>query len=593
MSTGLFLLPGLAYAQAGPAVIVSYFFAGLLAASGLFSQAELASAMPKAGGTYFYVTRSMGPAVGTVYGLITLVALSLKAAFELLGMAVFTGFIVDFDVRVIAIILCLGFIGINLRGTKQASRVQVILVGIILAAIIIYLVKSAPFIRATRFEPFAPTGLLGILGGAGFVFVSFGGLLKIASLAEEVKDPGRILPVGMISSLFAAWLIYMLVIFITVGVLSGEVLSGSLTPLSDAAQATLGSWGRILLSIVAILAFSSAANAGIMGASRYPLALSRDGLLPHYFAEINNRFRTPHYAILVTGALMIGAMFLDLQVIIKAASSVLILTYIFACFAVIILRESRLQNYQPKMKSPLYPWTQVLGISGFVLLLLEIGSEALLISAALIVGGLFVYWFYGRIRAGREYALLHLIERLTAKELTSHHLETELKEIIRERDELQKDRFDRVIERSIILDTNGAIFAEEFFKHASDALSEILGINPNIILQKLLDRESESSSVLTPCLAIPHIVIEGEGRFEILLARCKEGIYFSDAAPHVHAVFILIGTRDERNYHLQALAAIAQIVQEHDFEKRWLEARSAEALRDLVLLGKRKRHFDT
>jgi mannitol/fructose-specific phosphotransferase system IIA component (Ntr-type) len=193
----------------------------------------------------------------------------------------------------------------------------------------------------------------------------------------------------------------------------------------------------------------------------------------------------------------------------------------------------------------------------------------------------------------REYALLHLIERLTAKELTGHHLEAELKEIIRERDDLQKDRFDRLIERSIVLDLDGAVFAEEFFQHAADALSEKLGINPNIILQKLLDRESESSSVLTPCLAIPHIVIEGDGRFEILLARCKEGIYFSDAAPHVHAVFILIGTRDERNYHLRALAAIAQIVQEPDFEKKWLEARNAEALRDLILLGKRKRHFDT
>ncbi len=593
MSSGLFLLPGLAYAKAGPAVIVSYFLAGLLATSGLLSQAELASAMPKAGGTYFYVTRSMGPAVGTVYGLITLMALALKAAFELLGMAIFTGLVINLDTRVTATLLCVFFIGVNLRGTKQAGRLQVLLVAGILAAMAIYLVESVSDIQVTHFEPFAPTGYLGILGGAGFVFVSFGGLLKVASLAEEVKDPGRILPVGMIASLFTAWLIYMLVIFVTVGVLNGTQLSGSLMPLSDAAEVSMGSWGRIFLAIVAILAFSSAANAGIMGASRYPFALSRDGLLPRFFGEINERFNTPHHAILLTGALMIAALLLNIEVIIKAASSVLILTYIFACLAVIILRESRLQNYQPKMKSPFYPWTQILGIIGFVLLLLEIGREALYINLVLIVGGLFVYWFYGCIRAVREYALLHVIERLTAKELTGHHLETELKEIIRERDDLQKDRFDRVIERSIILDSDGAVFAEEFFQNAADALSEKLGINPNIILQKLLDRESESSSALTPCLAIPHIVIEGEGRFEILLARCKEGIYFSDAAPHVHAVFILIGTRDERNYHLRALAAIAQIVQEPDFEKKWLEARNAEALRDLILLGKRKRHFDT
>jgi amino acid transporter len=248
---------------------------------------------------------------------------------------------------------------------------------------------------------------MGVLAGAGFVFVSFGGLLKVASLAEEVKNPGKILPLGMIAALAAAWALYMAVIFITVGVLDGGKLAGSLTPLSDAARVSIGEGGRILLAVIAILAFSSAANAGIMGASRYPLALARDGLLPHYFGMINERFKTPHYAIIVTGVLMITALFLDIQVIIKAASSVLILTYIFACLAVIILRESHLVNYQPRMKSPLYPWIQIVGIFGFFLLLYEIGKNAIVISIVLIIGGLFVYWFYGRIRtAGIRVAAL-------------------------------------------------------------------------------------------------------------------------------------------------------------------------------------------
>ena len=89
ISSGLFVLPGLAHAQAGPAVVVSYFLAGLLALTGMLSQAELVSAMPKAGGTYFYVTRSMGPAVGTVDGLLTWFSLTLKSAFALIGMAAF------------------------------------------------------------------------------------------------------------------------------------------------------------------------------------------------------------------------------------------------------------------------------------------------------------------------------------------------------------------------------------------------------------------------------------------------------------------------------------------------------------------------
>ena len=114
ISSGLFILPGLAHAQAGPAVIISYLLAGLLAMTGMLSQAELVSAMPKAGGTYFYVTRSMGPAVGTVDGLIEWFSLSLKSAFALVGMAAFTVLIININVHIIALTLCLVFIVINM-----------------------------------------------------------------------------------------------------------------------------------------------------------------------------------------------------------------------------------------------------------------------------------------------------------------------------------------------------------------------------------------------------------------------------------------------------------------------------------------------
>ena len=122
ISSGLFVLPGLAHAKAGPAVIVSYLIAGVLAMTGMLSQAELVSAMPKAGGTYFFVMRSMGPAVGTVDGIITWLSLSLKTAFALVGMAAFTGMITDIDIRVIAVALCIVFFVINVVGIKEAGR---------------------------------------------------------------------------------------------------------------------------------------------------------------------------------------------------------------------------------------------------------------------------------------------------------------------------------------------------------------------------------------------------------------------------------------------------------------------------------------
>lgn len=238
---------------------------------------------------------------------------------------------------------------------------------------------------------------------------------------------------------------------------------------------------------------------------------------------------------------------------------------------------------------PFYPWVQIIGILGLGFLIFEMGSEALIITIILIVGGIFTYWFYGRIRASREYALLHLIERITAKELTTYSLEAELKEIIRERENIVKDRFDHLVENAIVLDIDKTICVDEFFHIAAGVLSEKLNMESTAIFKSLLDREQENSTVLSPGLAIPHIIIEGEHKFDLLLVRCKGGINFSKNHPSIHAVFVLIGTKDERNFHLFALAAIAQIVQDTQFDKQWLNAKNKESLKDIVLLGKRKR----
>ena len=590
ISSGLFLLPGMAHARAGPAVIASYLIAALFALTGLLSQAELVSAMPKAGGTYFYVKRAMGPAMGSVDGLVTWFSLTLKSAFALVGMAAFTAYIINLDVRLIALTLCMVFVVLNLVGIREAARVQVVLVVGLIAALTVYIVRGVPSVTVENLAPFNPYGLGAVLSTAGFVFVSYGGLLKVASVAEEVKDPGRVVPLGMILSLLVVGLLYVAVVFVTSGVMDDAMLDISMTPISDGAAVFLGSKGRIILGIAAIFAFISTANAGIMAASRYPLALSRDKLLPGILGRVNERFKTPHFAILTTGIVMSAFLFFRLDVLVKAASAVMILTYSFSCLSIIILRESRLQNYQPVFRSPLYPWVQIAGIAGSIFLLAGMGKTALTTAAAALFCGFLVYWVYGRIRSGREFALLHIIERITAKELTTRSLESELKEIIRERDDIVKDRFDHLIENAIVMDVAGPLKTDEFFALVADEMADRLGVEKAIMMKLLHDREKDSSTVLTPCLAIPHIVVTGVERFEILLARCREGVEFSASSPNVRAIFVLAGSRDERNFHLRALAGVAQIVQDPHFEEKWTRAKGREDLRDLILLGKRQRH---
>ena len=438
-------------------------------------------------------------------------------------------------------------------------------------------------------RPFAPGGFRAVFATAGFVFVSYGGLLKVASIAEEVEDPGRVIPRAMIMSLVITGVAYVLIVFVTSGVLSAAALDASLTPISDGAFAFMGAGGRTALSIAAILAFLTTANGGIMAASRYLLALGRDGLVPQALGTVGARFGTPHVSLMATGVLVAVALLVRLDALVQAASVVFMMTYILANGAVIVLRESGLHNYRPSFRAPGYPWLQIAGIVGILFVVLEMGEGSFITVALLVVAGFCVYWFYGRTGRSRESALVHVIRRIAARQLVTGSLEKELKDVIRERDGIVRDRFDRLVEDSLVLDLEGTKTAEEFFDLASKALAPRVGVSPPVLFEALRARERESSTVLAPGLAIPHVFIEGEGAFGMLLARSREGITLSDEKPPVHIAFVLVGSGDERSLHLWALSAIAQVVRSADFEELWMTAMNEQALRDTVLLADRRR----
>jgi len=589
ISSGLFILPGMAHEMAGPGVIWSYLLAGVLATAGALSIAELTTAMPKAGGDYFFIMRGFGPGVGTVAGLLSWFSLSTKSAFAIVGMATFVAMVVHLHGLIAGALLVAVFVGLNLVGVKEAARAQVVLVVALFILLGVYIVVGMSHVRTELLIPFAPYGLAAIFTTTGFVFVSYGGLLNVASIAEEVHQPGRTIPLGLVLSLVAVTLCYTLAVVVTSGVIDSEALDGSLTPLSDGGRGILGQFGFVAMSVGAVLAFVSTANAGIMSASRYLLALSRDRLLPSPLAAVNRRFGTPHWAIAVTGTVILLSLLLKLDVLVEEASTVLILANVLSCLSVIVLRESGLQNYRPSFEAPLYPWLQIATMLGLVFVLFEMGLVAYFISAGLILAGFLTFWFYGRQRVRQESALLHLIERLTARELVTGSLERELRHIVHERDEVTLDRFDRLVEQAPVLDLDEHVSAERFFAAAAEALAPRLDMQPEALGDMLHRREKQSSTLLGPSLAVPHVVVPGEKRFELLIARAQRGIDFPGESPEVKAVFVLAGTRDERNFHLRALAAIAQTVHGKDFEQRWMSATSDQGLRDIVLLSKRGR----
>jgi APA family basic amino acid/polyamine antiporter len=591
ISSGLFVLPGLAHAKAGPAVFLSYLIAAVLAIPAMFSKAELVTAMPRAGGDYFYATRSMGDAAGTVVGFVSWFALSFKSAFALVGMGAYAALVMDLPIKMIAAALCVVFTVVNLAGIRRAGRFQVFLVLGLLTLLSVYFFRGLPHVNPMKMTPFMPNGFGSVLATAGFVFVSYGGLTKVASIAEEVKDPGKTIPRAMFLSLSVVALLYALVVLVTAGVLDAEELDHALTPISDGARVFMGRAGEVLLAVAALLAFISTANAGIMSASRYPIAMSRDGIAPPFFQKVNARFGTPHFSILSTGVFMLVVVLaLKLDLLVKVASTLVMMLFVIANLSVLIMRESRIQNYQPTFHSPLYPWMQLAGIVAGVALVVNMGVLPVFAAALFVSGALIWYLLYARANVNRQAAIVHVVERITNKKLTSYSLETELKGILRERDEIVEDRFDHLIKESVVLDIDGALTVEEFLTKVSDVMAPRLNLDSANLLALFTEREEESTTALRPGLAIPHIVIQGSGKSDILLARCKEGITFAESVPPVNAVFVLVGTRDERHFHLCALMAIAQITEEPDFDSRWMAARSVDELRDIVLLGERRRH---
>ncbi len=595
ISSGLFVLPGLAFAKTGPAILISYVIASLLVIPAMLSKAELSTAMPKAGGTFFFIDRSMGPMMGTIGGFAAWFSLAFKSAFALVGIGVFAillnpGF-TEIQMKIIAVFFCLLFTAINIRGTKHTGKTQVAIVLGLLSLLIFYIIAGVFFIEPSNFTNFAPYGYGSIFSTAGLIFISFGGLTKVCSVAEECKKPGRNIPLGM----FLAWgiisLIYIFVLFITIGVSNPLQLSTSLTPISLGADGIpfLAGFGGMIMAIAAILAFISTANAGILAASRDPMAMGKDQLIPDSFAKISKR-GTPTFSILFTSAFMILViLFLDIESLVKTASLLKILLFIFVILSLIIMRESKIRHYRPKFKSPFYPWVQIAGIFGLVFLIFEMGLIPMFIVGFFILFGFLWYWFYARDKIWREYSLLHVFERVTGKKTSTFMTDEELREILIERDDITEKRFEEIIKKSEIIDIDKILHPKKLAHLISHKLSEKLNIDEKKLYKILRRKERDSNIIIHPGVAILSHTIKGRDKFEILLIRSKKGLIISDDVDPINAFVLIVTSPDLKNFYHHSLMWFVQIADKTDFKEEWLNAKDSEELRDIILSSWRKR----
>jgi amino acid transporter/nucleotide-binding universal stress UspA family protein len=419
IGSGIFILPALALKIAGPAVIFAYALAGLLVVPAALSKSEMATAMPEAGGTYIYIERGMGPLLGTIAGVGTWFSLSFKGALALVGGVPYLLLLdaIDLPMKPVALGLATVLILINVLGAKQTGRLQVVIVVVMLAALGWFAAGSAPSVQSANYADFFGSGIGGLLAATGLVFVSYAGVTKVASIAEEVEDPGRNIPLGILGSLAFTTVLYVAIVTVLVGATEPGTIAGSATPVADAANSTLGQVGVVAVILAAVLALISTANAGILSSSRYPFAMSRDDLAPPSLSAVSDRFGTPVTSITLTGAvLLLLIAVVPILEIAKLASAFQILVFGLINLAVVAFREGS-PEYDPEFRAPLYPWIQMFGVVSSVLLLTQMGTVALVGALTITVGSIGWYLVYVRPRVSREGAATDAIRRHVGEEV--------------------------------------------------------------------------------------------------------------------------------------------------------------------------------
>ncbi|SDR42501.1 amino acid transporter [Natronobacterium texcoconense] len=399
IGAGIFVLPGPAAEGAGPASALSFGIAGLIALVATMCAVELATAMPKAGGPYYFTSRAMGPLVGTVVGFGAWLALIFKGSFALEGLGWYVTEFSAVPVLGVAIVGGLLLILINWVGAEETGHLQNFVVIGLVAILAVFAGGGLFAANAELWSPFATTGVEGVITTTGLVFISYLGIVKATAVAEEVEDPGRTLPRALFGAVVFVTLLYVGVMLIVTGVMPIEAIAGSDAPVAEAGRLFLGGLGGAVIALAGIFATVSTANAAILSSSRFPFAMSRDGLVTRKLGKPSPRFGTPARSIWLTGGVMIAlVLILEVEDLAKLGGTFGILVFALLNVTVVLLRRSRPEWYDPDYRVPFSPVLPILGSVAALALIPFMGVLSQVSAVAFVLAG--VGWYYVQTQRG-------------------------------------------------------------------------------------------------------------------------------------------------------------------------------------------------
>lgn len=431
IGAGLFSITGIAAAQyAGPAIIISFIFAFIGCALAGVCFSELASMIPLAGGAYSYTYAILGEFIAWIVGWALVLEYAAGAAVVAISWSAYVvSFLHSFHIDVPTALIASPWQHVHLMdgtavqglinipavlvviltslvliiGINKSAKVNAVLVIVKVLIVLIFIIVGFNYTKESNYIPFIPenTGVFGefgwsgIMRAAGLIFFAYIGFDAVSTTAQEVKNPQRNLPIGIIGSLLICTILYILFAYIMVGLVPYEQLNDA-APVAVAVNKTPYFWLNGLIRVAIIAGLTSVILVLLLGQSRIFFIMSKDGLLPPFFSIIHPRFHTPW---LTNTILMITvggvAAFCPLSLVGQLTSIGTLLAFIIVCAGVIVLRKTH--PYLPRpFKTPLVPWVPLLGIVVCLSLMFSLAWQTWARLSVWVLIGICIYFFYGK-----------------------------------------------------------------------------------------------------------------------------------------------------------------------------------------------------
>jgi APA family basic amino acid/polyamine antiporter len=435
IGTGIFVLTGKAAGTlAGPAIALSFVFAGIACGLAALCYAEFASSVPVSGSAYTFAYASLGELVAWIIGWDLILELALGAATVASGWSDYFRVVMHDTLGVnlpawidgshhnlVAALLVLAITGVLCLGVKVSSRVNAVIVAIKLCVVLLVIVAGIFYVKGGNLDPFIPpsgskpapggdsatsllqdigfnTGTFGIGGiftGAALVFFAFIGFDIVATAAEETKNPQRDLPIGIFGSLAICTVLYVAVSLVITGMVPYNQIKLE-APLAEAFRSVGKSGIAQVISFGALAGLTTVTLILMMGQSRVFFAMSRDHLLPPVFARVSKRFQTPYRTTIVTGiAVAVLAFLIDLTTLAELVNIGTLFAFIVVAIGIVVLRRTH-PDLERAYRTPAVPLVPILAVLASLWLMLNLPAETWVRFAVWMAFGLVVFFAYSR-----------------------------------------------------------------------------------------------------------------------------------------------------------------------------------------------------